>query len=72
MGAVYKKLPYTWVLMIIGTLALTGFPFLSCFYSKDAIIEFAFLRGNTAGYYAAGVGILTALLTSIYFLEINF
>ena len=66
MGAVYKKLPYTWVLMIIGTLALTGFPFLSGFYSKDAIIEFAYLRGNTVGYYAAGVGILTALLTSIY------
>jgi len=66
MGAVYNKLPYTWILMIIGTLALTGFPFLSGFYSKDAIIEFAYLRGNTAGYYAAGVGILTALLTSIY------
>jgi NADH-quinone oxidoreductase subunit L len=66
MGAVYKKLPYTWILMIIGTLALTGFPFLSGFYSKDAIIEFAYLRGNTVGYYAAGVGVLTALLTSIY------
>jgi NADH-quinone oxidoreductase subunit L len=66
MGGVYKKLPYTWILMIIGTLALTGFPFLSGFYSKDAIIEFAYLRGNTVGYYAAGVGILTALLTSIY------
>ena len=66
MGAVWKKLPYTWVLMIIGTLALTGFPFLSGFYSKDAIIEFAYLRGNTTGYYAAGVGIITALLTSVY------
>jgi len=66
MGAVYKKLPYTWVLMIIGTLALTGFPFLSGFYSKDAIIEFAYLKGNTAGYYAAGIGIITALFTSIY------
>ena len=66
MGAVWKKLPYTYSLMIIGTLALTGFPFLSGFYSKDAIIEFAYLRGNTAGYYAAGVGILTAFLTSIY------
>jgi len=66
MGAVWKKLPYTWVLMIIGTLALTGFPFLSGFYSKDAIIEFAYLKGNTAGYYAAGIGIFTALLTSIY------
>ena len=66
MGGVWKKLPYTWVLMIIGTLALTGFPFLSGFYSKDAIIEFAYLRGSTAGYFAAGIGIFTALLTSIY------
>jgi len=66
MGGVWKKLPYTWVLMIIGTLALTGFPLLSGFYSKDAIIEYAYLRGNTAGYYAFTVGIFTALLTSIY------
>ncbi|MDC3030257.1 NADH-quinone oxidoreductase subunit L [Candidatus Pelagibacter sp.] len=66
MGGVWKKLPYTYTLMIIGTLALTGFPFLSGFYSKDAIIEFAYLRGNTTGYYAAGIGILTAFLTSIY------
>ncbi len=66
MGGVWKKLPFTYSLMIIGTLALTGFPFLSGFYSKDAIIEFAYLKGNTTGYYAAGIGILTALLTSIY------
>ena len=66
MGGVLKKLPYTYSLMIIGTLALTGFPFLSGFYSKDAIIEFAYLRGNTTGYYAAGIGIFTAFLTSIY------
>ena len=65
-GGVWKKLPYTYALMIIGTLALTGFPFLSGFYSKDAIIEFAYLRGNTTGYYAAGIGIFTAFLTSIY------
>ena len=66
MGGVWKKLPCTYILMVIGTLALTGFPFLSGFYSKDAIIEFAYLRGNTTGYYAAGLGILTAFLTSIY------
>ena len=66
MGAVWKKLPYTYALMIIGTLALTGFPFLSGFYSKDAIIEFAYLKGNTVGYYAAGVGVFTAFLTAIY------
>ena len=66
MGGVWKKLPYTYILMIIGTLALTGFPFFSGFYSKDAIIEFAFLRGSTLGYYASSIGIFTALLTSIY------
>ncbi len=66
MGGVWKKLPYTYVLMIIGTLALTGFPLLSGFYSKDAIIEFAYLSGATTGYYAAGIGILTAFLTAIY------
>ena len=66
MGGVWKKLPYTYILMIIGTLALTGFPLLSGFYSKDAIIEFAYLRGNTVGYYAAGIGVFTAVLTSIY------
>ncbi|MDC0215514.1 NADH-quinone oxidoreductase subunit L [Candidatus Pelagibacter sp.] len=66
MGGVWKKMPITWVLMIIGTLALTGFPLLSGYYSKDAIIEFAYLSGSTMGYFAAGTGILTALLTAIY------
>ena len=66
MGGVWKKIPYTYLLMIIGTLALTGFPFLSGYYSKDAIIEFAYLKGDTIGYYVAAVGIFTALLTAIY------
>ena len=66
MGGVRKKLPFTYALMLIGTLALTGFPFLSGFYSKDAIIEFAYLRGSSLGNYAASIGIFTAFLTSIY------
>ncbi len=66
MGGVRKKLPYTYLFMLIGTLALTGFPFLSGFYSKDAIIEFAYLRNSSLGNYAATIGIFTAFLTSIY------
>ena len=66
MGGVRKKLPYTYIFMLIGTLALTGFPFLSGFYSKDAIIEFAYLKNSSLGNYAATIGIFTAFLTSIY------
>ena len=66
MGGVAKKLPYTYAFMLIGTLALTGFPFLSGFYSKDAIIEFAYLKNSSLGNYAATIGIITAFLTSIY------
>ena len=63
MGGIYKKIPFTYTFMIIGTLAITGFPFLSGFYSKDAIIEFAYLRGNVTGIYAAGIGIVTATVS---------
>jgi NADH-quinone oxidoreductase subunit L len=66
MGGVMKKLPYTYILMLIGTLALTGFPFLSGFYSKDAIIEFAYLTNSSLGNYATFIGIFTAFLTAIY------
>ncbi len=66
MGGVWRKLPYTYTLMIIGTLALTGFPFLSGFYSKDAIIEFAYLKGSDLSFFASYIGIFTAFLTAIY------
>jgi NADH-quinone oxidoreductase subunit L len=66
MGGVWKKIPFTWGLMLIGTLALTGFPFLSGFYSKDAIIEFAYFKNSSIGYYVMTVGIVTAFLTAIY------
>ena len=66
MGNLWRKLPFTWISMIVGTLALTGFPLLSGYYSKDAIIEFAYLSHTNTGYFAAAVGIITALLTAIY------
>tara|TARA_B100000586_G_scaffold255214_1_gene217120 strand:+ start:3282 stop:5192 length:1911 start_codon:yes stop_codon:yes gene_type:complete len=66
MGGIWKQMPFTWIAMIVGTLALTGFPFLSGYYSKDAIIEFAYLKGTNIGYFSASVGIITAFLTAIY------
>ncbi len=66
MGGIWKQMPFTWIAMIVGTLALTGFPLLSGYYSKDAIIEFAYLRGTNIGYLASVVGIVTAFLTAIY------
>ena len=59
-------MPYSYVLMVIGTLALTGFPFFSGYYSKDAIIEFAYLKNSNIGSLAAFVGITTAFMTAIY------
>jgi NADH-quinone oxidoreductase subunit L len=66
MGGVWKRIPYTWGLMLIGTMALTGFPLLSGFYSKDAIIEFAYFKNSSIGNYAMTVGITTAFLTAVY------
>ncbi|MEE2567552.1 NADH-quinone oxidoreductase subunit L [Hyphobacterium marinum] len=75
MGGIYKALPFTWILMIIGTLALTGvgIPLLNLgfagFYSKDAIIEGAFMAGQGGlpfGVMAFWVGTIAALLTSFY------
>ena len=66
MGGIYKKIPFTYVFMVIGTLAITGFPFLSGFYSKDAILEAAYFSTNSMGGYATVIGVATALLTSFY------
>jgi NADH-ubiquinone oxidoreductase chain 5 len=43
-GALTQTLPYTYSMMLIGFLALAGFPFLSGFYSKDLILEVAFSK----------------------------
>lgn len=66
MGGVWKKIPLTYALMLIGTLALTGFPLLAGFYSKDAIIESAYFSKSLFAGYAFVIGLSTAFITSIY------
>ncbi|MGC2782093.1 MAG: NADH-quinone oxidoreductase subunit L [Bradyrhizobium sp.] len=66
MGGLWRKIPYTFAVMTIGTLALTGFPLFAGFYSKDAIIEAAYASHNPFATYAYFLTIVAAGLTSFY------
>src|SRR6195256_5690327 len=72
MGGLWRKLPYTWTVMLVGTIALTGLgiPFTGFgaagFYSKDAILEAAYNAHTGVGTYAFILGIVAAAMTSFY------
>jgi NADH-quinone oxidoreductase subunit L len=66
MGGLRKKIPFTYWMMVIGTLALTGFPFTAGYFSKDAIIEAAFAGKNPMALYAFVMTVIAAGLTSFY------
>jgi NADH-quinone oxidoreductase subunit L len=59
-------LPFTWAMMLIGTLSLTGFPFTAGFVSKDAIIEATYAAHTWVGTYAFVLTLIAAVLTSFY------
>lgn len=72
MGGLSKRIPLTYWMMVIGTLALTGFglPLLHVgfagFFSKDAIIAAAFIGHSSASGYAFALLVMAAFMTSFY------
>lgn len=65
-GALIHNIPFTYAIMLIGSLSLMGFPFLSGFYSKDAILELAYGNYSIDGNFAFIFASLAAFFTAFY------
>jgi NADH-quinone oxidoreductase subunit L len=68
MGGLAKKIPITHLTFLIGTLAISGFPFLSGFYSKDEILAHALMKSP----FLYGVLMIAVTLTAIYMFRLYF
>lgn len=65
-GGLFQLLPFTYVMLIIGSNALMGIPFLTGYYSKDCIIEYAISTYTITGTFAYSIGLFTAGFTAYY------
>ena len=72
MGGVAQLLPFTYSMMVIGTLSLVGFPFLTGFYSKDAILEVAYATYTLSGNIAYWLGSISVAMTAYYSFRLIF
>jgi NADH-ubiquinone oxidoreductase chain 5 len=66
MGGLRRIIPFTYGMMVIGSLSLMGFPFLTGFYSKDVILELAYAKYTIAGHFAHWLGTISAFFTAFY------
>lgn len=66
MGGIWKKIPVTYAMMWIGSLALAGVPLFAGYYSKDLILESEWASGSQVGHFAYYMGIAAALMTAFY------
>lgn len=65
-GNLFALLPFTYSLILVGSLSLGGLPFLSGFTSKDAILEWAWASGHWQSLFPYSLVLLAALLTAFY------
>ena len=72
MGGLKKLLPFSYSIMLIGSLALMGFPFLTGFYSKDTILEVAYAKYTVWGHFSYYLGTLAAFCTAFYSMRLLF
>jgi len=66
LGGLKPLIPFTYSIMVVGSLALIGFPFLTGFYSKDAILEVAYGKYTVNGHFCYYFGLTGAFLTAFY------
>ena len=72
MGGLKRLLPFTYSIMLIGSLALMGFPFLTGFYSKDTILEVAYAKYTIWGHFSYYLGTFAAFFTAFYSIRLLF
>lgn len=66
MGGIWRQVPITYVCMWLGSLAIAGVPFFAGYWSKDAILETAYVTPIAMGRYGFWMGTLAAFLTAFY------
>nr|YP_010265583.1 NADH dehydrogenase subunit 5 [Bidens bipinnata]YP_010352586.1 NADH dehydrogenase subunit 5 [Bidens parviflora]YP_010352681.1 NADH dehydrogenase subunit 5 [Bidens biternata]YP_010352743.1 NADH dehydrogenase subunit 5 [Bidens pilosa]UIR99380.1 NADH dehydrogenase subunit 5 [Bidens alba var. radiata]UIR98939.1 NADH dehydrogenase subunit 5 [Bidens parviflora]UIR99058.1 NADH dehydrogenase subunit 5 [Bidens bipinnata]UIR99098.1 NADH dehydrogenase subunit 5 [Bidens biternata]UIR99160.1 NADH dehy len=66
MGGLASSFPFTYAMMLMGSLSLIGFPFPTGFYSKDVILELAYTKYTISGNFAFWLGSVSVLFTSYY------
>src|SRR3989344_5190198 len=72
MGGLIKLMPLTYVAILVGSLSLTGFPFLTGFYSKEVVLEIAFSKFSINSFFIYWLGVFAAFITSFYSIRLMY